>query len=387
MRSAAVKLTLFVIGCLAFTVYLGFTIGNIRVGHIFGRDTYRLSATFDDVTGLLPADNVKVAGVVVGKVNGIKVVDGRALVTFQVRKETRLPTDTSAAIRWRNLLGQRYVYLYPGTASTTLQGGAHLDKTRSVVDLGELFNRLGPIVQAIDPTKVNTFLDAVTAALDGNEAKLSQALDDLATVTAGLASRDKAITSLVQNLDTVAGTITSRDAEIRTVLDNLVALTTTFSQNTDVLDAAVTDLGDFSNNLDVLLSNNRDQVDRILTNLTTLAKVVQDRLPGLDSTLSALPLAATRIFNAGRFGEWLNQTIPCGAAGRTPDGHFAAPATPCNPALANGAVPSVSAAPSGSSSSAAPSSGGASGANGNTPGGTSVAGAPAIARLLLGSGQ
>ena len=48
----------------------------------------------------------------------------------------------------------------PGTASTVLQSGEHIDNTRSVVDLGELFNRLGPIVQAIDPSKVNTFLDA-----------------------------------------------------------------------------------------------------------------------------------------------------------------------------------------------------------------------------------
>jgi len=75
VKATAVKLTLFVVACLGFTVYLGFTIGNIRVGHLFGRNTYKLSATFDDVTGLLPNDNVKVAGVVVRKVDHIKVVD------------------------------------------------------------------------------------------------------------------------------------------------------------------------------------------------------------------------------------------------------------------------------------------------------------------------
>ena len=46
-------------------------------------------------------DNVKVAGVVVGKVIGIKVVDGRAVVRIEVRDSTKIPTDTSAAVRWR----------------------------------------------------------------------------------------------------------------------------------------------------------------------------------------------------------------------------------------------------------------------------------------------
>jgi phospholipid/cholesterol/gamma-HCH transport system substrate-binding protein len=376
-----VKLTAFVVGCMVFTVYLGFTIGNIRPSHIFGRGTYKLSATFDDVTGLLKDDNVKVAGVVVGKVIGIKVVDGRAEVRFEVRKSTKVPTDTSAAIRWRNLLGQRYLYLYPGTASTVLTSGAHLSQTRSVVDLGELFNRLGPIVKAIDPSKVNTFLDSITAALDGNEDKVRQSLDDLATLTASLAQRDDAIGKLIGNLDTVAGTITSRDAEIRTVLDNLVTLAGTFSQNTDVLNSAVTDLGDFTNNLDVLLRNNRGQIDQILANLVTLLHVVEAKLPSVNSLLSVLPAAALRLFNASRNGEWLNQTIPCGAVGRGPDGKPLATTltTPsCNPALS----PQP---PAGSTGASSAGQGGVTGAPtaSPVPGSiASVSGADAVRRIL-----
>ena len=81
MRSTVINLTAFVAVCLFFTVYLAFTIANIRPSHLwfFHRD-YTLSATFDDVTGLNPGDNVKVAGVVVGKVRSIGVVAGRARV-------------------------------------------------------------------------------------------------------------------------------------------------------------------------------------------------------------------------------------------------------------------------------------------------------------------
>jgi phospholipid/cholesterol/gamma-HCH transport system substrate-binding protein len=322
MRGTIVRLAVFVVFCLSFTMYLALTIGNTRLSQLnpLHPTSYRLAATFDDVTGLVVDDNVKVAGVIVGKVRGIKVVDGRALVSFQVRRSVKLPSDTSASIRWRNLIGQRYLYLYPGTASTVLRSGDHINQTRSVVDIGELFNKLGPIVAALDPGKVNQFLDAVTTALEGNTDKLRSALDDLAIITSDLASRDQAIQRLVTNLDTVAGTITSRDHEIRTVLDNLVTLAQTFSQNTDVLNGAVTDLGDLSTNLHDLLANNRVQVDRILGNLTTLAGVVQAKLPQLDQTLSALPRASAAIIRAGSIGQFLNQVIPCGQVGRNPNG-------------------------------------------------------------------
>ena len=322
MRGTIIRLGIFTAVCLAFTMYLALTIGNTRLSQLNPLHTtsYRLSATFDDVTGLVANDNVKVAGVIVGKVRSIKVVDGRAVVSFQIRRGVRLPMDTSAAIRWRNLIGQRYLYLYPGTASTVLRSGDRIAQTRSVVDIGELFNKLGPIVQALDPGKVNQFLDAITTALEGNTTNVRSALDDLAGITSDLASRDNAIQRLVTNLDNVAGTIDDRDREIRTVLDNLVTLAQTFSQNTDILNSAVNDLGDVSTNLHAILSANTAQVDRILANLTTLAGVVQARLPELGQTLSAAPGGAAAVFRAGSIGQFLNQVIPCGAIGRNPDG-------------------------------------------------------------------
>lgn len=311
MRATVLKLVAFMAVCLVFTGWLGFTIGNI---HPF-RGSYDLTATFDDVTGLLPNDNVKVAGVVVGKVGKIEVDHGRAKVRFSVRKSLKLPSDTEAAVRWRNLLGQRYVYLYPGDASTALDDGGHVAKSRSVVDLGELFNRLGPIVQALDPKQVNAFLDTIVGALDGNEAKIRQALDDLAVVTNGLADRDKAIQRMIDNLSTVADTINSRDAQIKTVLDNLIELAQAFGDHTAVLDRAVVDLDQFGENLNFLLSRNRGQLDSMLTNLVGLTDTVQGKLTTVDAILGHLYEGSKRLFTSSSYGDWLNQIIPCGRLG------------------------------------------------------------------------
>ncbi|MEO5679127.1 MAG: MCE family protein, partial [Acidimicrobiales bacterium] len=312
MKGTIVRLGLFVALCLVFTSVLAFSIGNVNYRDPLDRRTYRVSAVFDDVTGLLPNDNVKIAGVVVGKVDGIRLVDGRAKVTMKLRTGTRVPSDTEAAVRWRNLLGQRFVYLYPGSSPVVLARGATIGRTRSVVDLGELFNRLGPIVKAIDPQQVNTFLDSIVQALDGNEGAVRSAVADLGTVATAIAQRDQAIGRLLDNLSTLSGTIVERDTQIRQTLDNLVTLATTFGENTAVVDRAITGLGSISQDLAALLRSNRSQIDSVIGELVVVVKAVQAKLPVLNDTLGTLDQAAAAIFRSARYGEWLNQVIPCG---------------------------------------------------------------------------
>src|SRR5207237_2755241 len=142
-----------------------------------------------------------------------------------------------------------------------------------------------------------------------NQEEIPQQTDNLRVLAQGLRGREQAIGRLIDNLNTVAAPINDRDAHIRTVLDNLVAISQTFSENTTVLNNAVTELGDFSDNFGTLLANNRSQIDRIIGNLNAIVQEVKVKLPVLDSILGGLDEAAKRLFNASRYGEWLNQTI------------------------------------------------------------------------------
>lgn len=313
MTRTAVKFGLFVAVCLMLTVYLASTIGNTTFGGLFGRgpDTYTLAATFDDVTGLLVDDNVKVAGVPVGKVTAVEVSEGKAKVRMEIDADRPLPSDSAAAVRWRNLIGQRYVYLFPGDAPTSFEDGDVVTETTDVIDLGELFNRLGPVVATIDEGQVNEFLQTVTSALEGNEADVSQALDDLAVVAKGLGARDEAIGSLIENLEVVSRTIADRDAQIETMLDNLGALAGTFSDNTALLDSAIVEMGAFNRDLSGLLETNRGELDRIVGNLDDTLNTVERQLGPVQVALDRLDENGRAAFLSSRNGEFLNQTILC----------------------------------------------------------------------------
>jgi phospholipid/cholesterol/gamma-HCH transport system substrate-binding protein len=397
-RHSGLKVLAFALVCVVLTGYLAFTIGNIRPSHLwFFHQDYSLTANFDDVSGLNVGDDVKVAGVIVGKVNSITVVDppgghaadgtGRAQVKFSVHKTVRLAVNTSASIRWRNILGQRYLYLTPpgpsAAAPVVLRSGDRITNTASVVGIGDLFNRLGPIVVALDPSQVNQFIDAVSGALSGNEQNLRQALDNLATITASVASHDEAIGRLVDNVNTVATTVSDRDREIRTVIDNLVAISTTFSANTTVVDDAITNLGTVSANLDRLLGANRDQIDRIIANVNIVLRTLVGKLPQINSALAGFPAASQGLFAIGALGQFLDITIPCLSVELLP-GHDAV--VPCNTALNSPApaarTPAAAAGTAGAGGAAAGTGGsagspGAATAGGPAPGGDAHPTAPA----------
>jgi phospholipid/cholesterol/gamma-HCH transport system substrate-binding protein len=328
----AIKFAVFGVICLLLTTWLAFVIGNREFSDPLDRDAFGLTARFDDVTGLLPNDEVKIAGVEVGKVTGVTTDNGRALVHFKVDNsyKDQLPIDTTASIRWRNLIGQRFLYLIPGTASTNLQPGDEVCKefgcdTDSVANLGDLFNKLGPIVASLDEGKVNEFLESVTQALQGNTDNLGNILHDLGTVSSGLASRDAAIQSLIDDFNTVAGTVATRDQQIRTLIDNLAVLAQTFSDNTNVVDQALNEFASFSTDLATLVDNNRQQIDDIIANLDdTVATEVRPRLTAIQGALDGIDEFSRAVFNAGRNGEWLNQDILCADVKPPPAGQACA---------------------------------------------------------------
>ncbi len=313
MTRTAIKFGLFVALCTVFLLYLAITIGNTTLGGLFGRgpDTTTLHAAFTDVTGLLVGDNVKISGVAVGKVTDIHVDAGKAVVTMEVDADRTLPVDSTAAVRWRNLIGQRYVYLFPGDAPVALSDGDTIEKTTNVVDLGELFNRLGPIVATIDPSQVNDFLDTITTALDGNQAEISKSLDDLAFVVKGLGERDQAIGRLIDNIEVVARTVADRDTQIQTMLDNLSSLAQTFSDNTALLQTAITEIGSYNRDLSTTLSANRSQIDGLLASLDHTVNTLQEQLGPLGVALDRLDENGAATYRSSRNGTFLNQTILC----------------------------------------------------------------------------
>lgn len=132
---------LFVVLGLAAVVYLTIKLG---AGSLVGGDTYEVEARFTNAGGLNTGGSVVVAGVPVGRVEGIRVQpsDYSAIVTLRVNSGVKLPTDTMASIKTSGLIGDKFVALSPGADETYLEPGALITMTESAVDLESLIGKM-----------------------------------------------------------------------------------------------------------------------------------------------------------------------------------------------------------------------------------------------------
>jgi phospholipid/cholesterol/gamma-HCH transport system substrate-binding protein len=192
--AALVKLIVFMIVTSILTLFLAATIGNITFG---GKTTYK--AMFSDVTGLLAGNDVRLAGVRVGQVTGIELADRKlARVTFTLDQNRRIPESTILRLRYRNLVGERYLAVTegPGSADLLKSGSTvPLTQTRNALDLTVLFNGFRPLFQALDPQSTNEVAYELIQTLQGEGGTLEALMQRTASLRCSPTSAGRCATT------------------------------------------------------------------------------------------------------------------------------------------------------------------------------------------------
>ncbi len=219
--SALVKLLIFCALTGLMTGVLALTLSN---GSFGGQDEFK--AVFTDVTGVAKGDDVRIAGVSVGSVSGVEVVQkDKALVTFGVDEGTPITQNTTATLRFRNLVGQRYMSLAQGSegGTTRLKVGSTipLERTQDALDLNLLLNGFKPVFEALSPEDTNKFAFEIVQTLQGESGNVETLLATTSSLTNTLAGRDKLIGDVVTNLSETLDIIGTRDTELRQTIDTL----------------------------------------------------------------------------------------------------------------------------------------------------------------------
>lgn len=304
VRGPLVKLIVFATITSFATALLYFTIGNIRPGTSY--HTYK--AAFSDVTGLLPGDDVRVSGVQVGRVTGLKVEDGHALVRFQLESDVHLTSAATAKIRYKNLLGQRYVALILASTGSDLRPGSTipLGQTQPALDLTVLFNGFKPLFKALTPADVNKLATEIVATLQGEGGTVDALLASTSSLTNTLAARDAAIGRVVSNLSAVVGTVAERDQTLGRLIAELQRFTTGVAGDRDAIGSSLSNIDALAAATARLLAEGRPGLDHSITDLNTLVATLAAKDPVLDKVVKQLPGALTALMRAQSYGSWLN---------------------------------------------------------------------------------
>jgi len=137
-KKAEIAAGAFLLLGLAALAYLSVSIGGLEIRP---HASYHLLARFSNVGDLKLRAPVKVAGVTIGSVEAIKLVDYFAEVELAVDRRVRLPTDTIASIATAGLLGESHVSLSPGAADQNLAAGERITHTEPALNIADLLSR------------------------------------------------------------------------------------------------------------------------------------------------------------------------------------------------------------------------------------------------------
>jgi len=314
-RSDLVKLTLFLVVAAMFTYWVGVITAAARPG-----DRVEYKAVFADVSGLAQGDAVRIAGVNVGKVTGIRVRrDASVLVTFGVPKDQHLNTSTEATIQYRNLIGDRVIQLTrPDAKARTLSAGDTIpeSQTRPALDLDTLLNGFKPLFAGLSPKEINAFSGELVQVLQGESSSISDLVRQAASFTTTIGDRQQLVGQVIRNLNAVAGTFDDRRKTVEVLIDELSKLVDGLErQDTQVLDSAAR-IDGFARDAASLVGSARGNLEPDLVALGEAAGGLNQSQATLEAVLQKLPKHYAAIQNTASYGNFFNFFL-CGVRVQT----------------------------------------------------------------------
>ncbi|MGV9508312.1 MCE family protein [Streptomyces tendae] len=302
-----VKSLVFVVVTALATTVLGLSVAGTGVDS----DTSTYKALFSDVTGLVDGDSVRISGVTVGEVTDVRVVDRRtAQVTFTVRDDRTLPRSTTAAVKYLNMVGQRYVSLGRGSGDLTgtlPEGGTvPLDRTTPALDLTLLFNGFKPLFEGLSPKDVNDLAGSIVQVLQGEGATVDSLIRHIGSLGTTVAAKDEVIGQVVENLTTVLDTLNDREDSFDDLVVTLQKLVSGFNQDRKPLGEAVAAMGDLTTVTAGLLEDGRAPLKKDIRELGRLSTNLGEHTPQIEDFLAKTPAKMTALTRLSSYGSWFN---------------------------------------------------------------------------------
>ena len=304
-RAVLIKVSVFAVVMLMVAAGLVVVFGQFRFS---SGQTYH--ATFSEASRLKSGQDVRIAGVPVGSVTGLKLnPDNTVDVEFDLDKRYQLYSSSRVAVRYENLVGDRYLEVTSGPGELRkLPPGVTIAKenTQPALDFDALLGGLRPVVKGLDGDKINEISNAVIELLQGQGGPLSSLLASTSSFTSDLAARDQLIGDVINNLNTVLGTVDEKGAQFDASVDQLQQLLTGLAAGRDPIAGALDPLAAAEVDLTDMLQGTRRPLQGVIENARPLAQRLDERRGDVNKVLEPLAENYLRLNALGAYGSFFN---------------------------------------------------------------------------------
>jgi phospholipid/cholesterol/gamma-HCH transport system substrate-binding protein len=305
VRKNLTPVVIFFVVTSLMSAVVALTFGKVQI-----RDNHSYTAVFSDVSGLASGVDVRIAGVSIGRVNGIHLrPDARVDVDFDIASNIKLSTATEATIKYANLTGDRYVELSQGTpGAPALKPGGTIPvaDTKPALDLDKVFGGFQPLVQGLDPAELNNLTKSIIAVANGQGSAVEALLGNIASITNTLADKDQVIGSVIDNLNTVLGTVATRDTQLDHLITGLNTLMGGLAKDRKTIGNAVARVNRLATGTTLLTSDLSPGLHDVFTQTQRAADLILSNVANTNYQLSLFPQALTLLSRAGAYGSFFN---------------------------------------------------------------------------------
>jgi phospholipid/cholesterol/gamma-HCH transport system substrate-binding protein len=300
-----VKLITFIIVTTLATSVLVILIGNLTF-----EKTREYKAIFTDATGVVKGDDIRIAGVKVGSVKKVEIYDRtKARVTFSVRDATAVTESSTATIRYRNLVGQRYISVTQGAGDTARLPADSVipdSRTEPALDLTVLFNGFKPLFAALTPADVNRLSYEIIQVFQGEGGNIEGLLRSTGSVTQTLADRDELIGGVINNLNAVLNTVGDRDSELSNLIVQFRSFLGGLVKDKDAILNSLDSISDLTQQTADITTGIRPGLVESVKNLRTVATNLNKGRDEVDRALQILPIKLEKIGRTAIYGSFFN---------------------------------------------------------------------------------
>lgn len=300
-----------VIGAISIAVILLMLLAAFRAQDlplIGGGDRY--TAAFTEAGGLKPEDEVRIAGVRVGKVESVELDGDHVKVTFRVKTDSEFGAETGAAIKVKTVLGAMYLALEPaGSGQLKESDEIPVERTSSPFDVVEAFSGLAETAEAIDTDQLAAGLTTLADLTRNTPEEFRDALDGVSALSANIAAKNDRINTLLTNLDRVTTVLSDRDEDIIDLMEDSDVLFQALVSRRDAVHNLLVATSTLSTELTALVRDTREDLKPALTQLESVVAVLTKNEENIDSSLRLMAPFYRVFTNTLGTGPWFDTYI------------------------------------------------------------------------------
>jgi phospholipid/cholesterol/gamma-HCH transport system substrate-binding protein len=290
---------------IALVLWAAFNAAKLPI--IGGGTTY--TAYFTEDAGLRPNDDVRVAGVNVGKVQSASLDGARVKVKFKVKKAF-VGDQSTIAIRLKTLLGAKYLGIESlGTRKQNPKDPIPLSRTSSPFDIYPAFTQLTKTFDQINTDQLAQAFGVLSADFKNTPNEVKPVLSGLSRLSNTIASRDAQLRTLLEKARGVTGVLASRDAQLQQLLNDGGLLLDELNARRDAIHSLLINTTTLSQQLSGLVADNQRTLGPMLDNLGQVLALLQRNQDNLDRSLQLLAPFYRVFANALGNGRWFDNYI------------------------------------------------------------------------------